>query len=237
MSKPGQRVLAELRKLIASGELAAGECIAETSATEHLQVSRMPVRTALRTLEQESLLHKTRRGYRVRAMIRGDVAGTVEVRDVLEGPTAYQAAGCGLSTEARATLEECLAEGDRLFTNGQVSLEELERCQRMSMRFHRTIVEANGDPTIAVVLARNDHLLFASVNALAVDHDNLEQGFRRFSFVYMQHHVVVGAPVNGQGTRIEVIMHKHVNATPRYASYFDPARKGAVALYGDTIAN
>lgn len=29
MSKPGQRVLAELRKLIASGELAAGERIVE----------------------------------------------------------------------------------------------------------------------------------------------------------------------------------------------------------------
>ncbi|MCR1761056.1 GntR family transcriptional regulator, partial [Pseudomonas aeruginosa] len=43
MSKPGQRVLAELRKLIASGELAAGERIVEIPTAERLQVSRMPV--------------------------------------------------------------------------------------------------------------------------------------------------------------------------------------------------
>ncbi len=68
MSKPGQRVLAELRKLIASGELAAGERIVEIPTAERLQVSRMPVRIALRTLEQEGLLCKTGRGYRVRVL-------------------------------------------------------------------------------------------------------------------------------------------------------------------------
>lgn len=85
MSKPGQRVLAELRKLIASGELAAGERIVEIPTAERLQVSRMPVRIALRTLEQEGLLCKTGRGYRVRAVTREDIAGAVEVRGVLEG--------------------------------------------------------------------------------------------------------------------------------------------------------
>ncbi len=62
MSKPGQRVLAELRKLIASGELAAGERIVEIPTAERLQVSRMPVRIALRTLEQAFLLKGTHAG-------------------------------------------------------------------------------------------------------------------------------------------------------------------------------
>lgn len=86
-----------------------------------------------------------------------------------------------------------------MFANGQVLLEELERYQRMNMRFHRTIIEASGNPAIAVALARNDHLPFASVSALAVDRDNLEQEFRRFNFAHMQHHAVVDALVNGQG--------------------------------------
>ncbi|MEZ1842456.1 FCD domain-containing protein, partial [Pseudomonas putida] len=89
------------------------------------------------------LLCKTGRGYRVRAVTREDIAGAVEVRGVLEGLAARQAAERGLSAEARATLEDCLAEGDRLFANGQVLLEELERYQRMNMRFHRTIIEAS----------------------------------------------------------------------------------------------
>ena len=222
-------MLAELRKLIASGELAAGERIVEIPTAERLQVSRMPVRIALRTLEQEGLLCKTGRGYRVRAVTREDIAGAVEVRGVLEGLAARQAAERGLSAEARATLEECLAEGDRLFANGQVLLEELERYQRMNMRFHRTIIEASGNPAIAVA--------FASVSALAVDRDNLEQEFRRFNFAHMQHHAVVDALVNGQGARAEAIMREHANATLRYADYFDPARQGVTVLHGDVAAD
>ncbi|WP_265284602.1 GntR family transcriptional regulator, partial [Pseudomonas aeruginosa] len=42
----------------------AGERIVEIPTAERLQVSRMPVRIALRTLEQEGLLCKTGRGYR-----------------------------------------------------------------------------------------------------------------------------------------------------------------------------
>lgn len=173
----------------------------------------------------------------VRAVTREDIAGAVEVRGVLEGLAARQAAERGLSAEARATLEECLAEGDRLFANGQVLLEELERYQRMNMRFHRTIIEASGNPAIAVALARNDHLPFASVSALAVDRDNLEQEFRRFNFAHMQHHAVVDALVNGQGARAEAIMREHANATLRYADYFDPARKGVTVLHGDVAAD
>ncbi|MFO6140880.1 GntR family transcriptional regulator, partial [Pseudomonas aeruginosa] len=176
-------------------------------------------------------------GYRVRAVTREDIAGAVEVRGVLEGLAARQAAERGLSAEARATLEECLAEGDRLFANGQVLLEELERYQRMNMRFHRTIIEASGNPAIAVALARNDHLPFASVSALAVDRDNLEQEFRRFNFAHMQHHAVVDALVNGQGARAEAIMREHANATLRYADYFDPARQGVTVLHGDVAAD
>ncbi|MFO6276455.1 GntR family transcriptional regulator, partial [Pseudomonas aeruginosa] len=187
--------------------------------------------------QQAFLLCKTGRGYRVRAVTREDIAGAVEVRGVLEGLAARQAAERGLSAEARATLEECLAEGDRLFANGQVLLEELERYQRMNMRFHRTIIEASGNPAIAVALARNDHLPFASVSALAVDRDNLEQEFRRFNFAHMQHHAVVDALVNGQGARAEAIMREHANATLRYADYFDPARQGVTVLHGDVAAD
>ena len=89
MSKPGQRVLIALRKMIASGELAAGERIAEIPTAELLEVSRTPVRIAFRTLEQEGLLVKCAgRGYTVRAVSPADIAGAVEVRGVLEGQAA-----------------------------------------------------------------------------------------------------------------------------------------------------
>ncbi|BAN50873.1 GntR family transcriptional regulator [Metapseudomonas resinovorans] len=231
MSKPGQRVLAELRKMIASGELAAGERIIEIPTAERLQVSRMPVRMALRELEQEGLLIKSGgRGYTVRAVTAEDIAGAVEVRGVLEGLAARQAAERGIDDATREVLQGCLDEGDRLFEKGHVLLEELEAYHSLNMRFHRAIIDASGNRAIAEALARNDHLPFASVSSLAVDRNDLAREFRRFNFAHMQHHAVFDALVSGQGARAEAVMREHANATLRYAEYFLPQRQGVTVL-------
>lgn len=71
MSKPGQTILVALRKMIASGELAAGERLMEVPTAELFGVSRMPVRMAFRTLEQEGLLVPFGgRGFQVRSISR-----------------------------------------------------------------------------------------------------------------------------------------------------------------------
>lgn len=237
MSKPGQRVLAELRKLIASGELAAGERIVEIPTAERLQVSRMPVRIALRTLEQEGLLCKTGRGYRVRAVTREDIAGAVEVRGVLEGLAARQAAERGLSAEARATLEECLAEGDRLFANGQVLLEEPGALPAHEHAFPPHHHRGQWQP--------GDRRGAGAQRPPAVRLGERPGGGSRQSragippFQLRPHAAPRGGRRAGQrpGARAEAIMREHANATLRYADYFDPARKGVTVLHGDVAAD
>ncbi|MCF5734522.1 GntR family transcriptional regulator [Pseudomonas syringae] len=221
MSKPGQTVLVALRKMIASGELAAGERLMEVPTAELFGVSRMPVRMAFRTLEQEGLLVPFgRRGFQVRSISPMEIAGAVDVRGVLEGLAARQMAERGVTQEARDELEACLVQGDALFEKGHVTEDDLEVYHDMNMRLHRVIVEGSGNRAIADALSRNDHLPFASVTALAVDRDNLIREYRRFNFAHMQHHAVVDALVNGQGARAEAIMREHANATLRYAEIF-----------------
>ncbi|KPW83152.1 Transcriptional regulator GntR [Pseudomonas congelans] len=221
MSKPGQTVLVSLRKMIASGELPAGERLMEVPTAELFGVSRMPVRMAFRTLEQEGLLVPFGgRGFQVRSISPMEIAGAVDVRGVLEGLAARQMAERGLTQEARDELEACLVQGDALFEKGHVTEDDLEVYHDMNMRLHRVIVEGSGNRAIADALSRNDHLPFASVNALAVDRDNLIREYRRFNFAHMQHHAVVDALVNGQGARAEAIMREHANATLRYAEIF-----------------
>ncbi|MBP1143107.1 GntR family transcriptional regulator of vanillate catabolism [Pseudomonas sp. PvP027] len=221
MSKPGQTVLVSLRKMIASGELPAGERLMEVPTAELFGVSRMPVRMAFRTLEQEGLLVPFGgRGFQVRSISPMEIAGAVDVRGVLEGLAARQMAERGLTQEARDELEACLVQGDALFEKGHVTEDDLELYHDMNMRLHRVIVEGSGNRAIADALSRNDHLPFASVNALAVDRDNLIREYRRFNFAHMQHHAVVDALVNGQGARAEAIMREHANATLRYAEIF-----------------
>lgn len=221
MAKQGQRVLSTLRQMIISGELAAGERLAEIPTAEQLGVSRMPVRMAFRTLEQEGLLTKQpRRGYRVRQVTAEEISGAVEVRGVLEGLAACQAAQKGLSEAQRKGLLACLSEGDALFVKGYVSEADLEVYHDINKRFHALIIEASANPAIGAALARDEHLPFASVSALAIDRNHLELEFRRFNFAHMQHHAAFDAIEHGQGARAESIMREHANATLRYATLF-----------------
>jgi len=221
MNKPEQRVLIALRKMIAAGELAAGERVFEVTVAQQLEVSRTPVRLAFRTLEQEGLLvQHGGRGYQVRQVSAEDVAGAVQVRGVLEGLAARQAAERGLSVGDLTVLEECLTLGDALFTKGHLTDEDLQAYDELNLRFHRVIVEASGNPAIAQALARLAHLPFASVAALMADSKDLAGEYRRFNFSHMQHHAIVDALASRQATRAEALMSEHANATLRYARMF-----------------
>lgn len=226
MSKSGQRVISALRQMIISGELVAGERIAEIPTAERLGVSRTPIRIAFRSLEQEGLLIKLKnRGYRVREVTPEEVNGAVEVRGVLEGLAARQAAERGLTVEHRQSMVKCLIRGDALFAKGHVTEEDLEIYHEINQRFHALIIEASHNPAINIAKTRSEHMPFASVSSLAIDRDNLVGEYRRFNFAHMQHHAVFDAITHGQGARAEGIMREHANATLRYAQIFNSELK------------
>ncbi len=221
MVNQGQRVLSILRQMIISGELKAGERLAEIPTAQQLGVSRMPVRIAFRALAQEGLLIQLpRRGYRVREVALDEINGAVEVRGVLEGLAAYQAAQRGLEERAKQGLVECLEQGDLLFDKAYVTEEDLELYHELNKRFHLLIVEASANPAILATLARVEHIPFASVNALAIDPDRMDQEYRRFNYAHMQHHAVFDAIVQGQAGRAEAVMREHAYATLRYVTLF-----------------
>ncbi|KZN12822.1 GntR family transcriptional regulator [Marinomonas sp. TW1] len=221
MSKSGQEVISRLRQMVLSGELAAGERIAEIPTAERLGVSRTPIRIAFRTLEQEGLLTKRpARGYEVRQVTLSDITGAIEVRGVLEGLAARQAAENGLSEGQKIELKQLLQAGDQLFENGQLDEQDLAQYHDINQRFHQIIIDASNNPAIYEALSRNEHLPFASVSALAFDRNNLVLEFRRFNFAHMQHHAVFDAISQGQSSRAESIMREHANATLGYAKVF-----------------
>ncbi|MBJ7552997.1 GntR family transcriptional regulator [Marinomonas spartinae] len=221
MSKPGQQVISRLRQMILSGELPAGQRLAEIPTSEELGVSRTPVRIAFRTLEQEGLLTKLpRRGYIVRQVTQEEITGSIEVRGVLEGLAARQAAEIGLSDAHKEELIYLLKQGDALFLNGTIDEQDLEQYHDINKRFHQIIITASHNPAIEEALSRNEHLPFASISALAFDKNNLSREYRRFNFAHMQHHAAVDAIIHGQGSRAEAIMREHANATLGYAKIF-----------------
>lgn len=215
MSRSNNHVVLTLRQKILSGELAAGTRLAEIPTAENLGVSRTPVRIAFRALEQEGLLTKLpRRGYEVRTVSTSEIEGAVEVRGVLEGLAARQAAERGLTEHQRQILQSLLDQGDALVLNGTTVTEAaLEQYQQINKQFHDIIIEAAQNPAIQAALSRSEHLPFASASALAFDPNNMAHESKRFAFAHQQHHHVFYAIIQGLGTRAEGIMREHANAT------------------------
>lgn len=222
MAREGQGVVSILRDKIVSGEFTAGERLAEIPTAELLGLSRTPVRIAFRALEQEGLLTKLpRRGYMVRKITHHEISGSIEVRGVLEGLAARQAAEKGLDEATIEGLKQCLLEGDGLFHKGSINQQDIEAYNVLNKRFHDLIIQASGNQAIQSALQLNEHLPFASVSALAFNPDQLDREFRRFNYAHMQHHAVFDALIKRQGTRSEAIMREHANATLNYAELFD----------------
>lgn len=110
-------VYLRLRSAIISGHFAAGERFVERALTERLQVSRTPIREAIKRLEQEGLVVcYPHRGCFVRSPSYEEAREAYEMRRVAEGVAGELAASRatdeelqairGLLTATRTRLEE-----------------------------------------------------------------------------------------------------------------------------------
>ena len=211
--KPGQKVIVALRRMIASGALRDGERIGEIATAARLGVSRMPVRTALRALEQEGLVVKLgARGYAARGISAVQIDGAIEVRGALEGLAARRLALQGLDRNIDRMLTACLAEGDALFAKGHLAGGDLERFHAYNLRFHDALTQGCGNPAIGIALARNNHLPFASAAALALDWDDLVGEYAHLSRAHGEHHAVIDAIRGGRADDAEQLMRAHAHA-------------------------
>ncbi len=80
----GQHVVDHLRRLIITGELPSGTHLVEAQLSEAFDVSRGPVRDALRQLETEGLVESRRRGVFVIGLTLDDIEELYGLRRLLE---------------------------------------------------------------------------------------------------------------------------------------------------------
>ncbi|MEY2656004.1 MAG: hypothetical protein RLZZ524_3032, partial [Pseudomonadota bacterium] len=213
--KPGSAqdtptVVAVLRRQIIDGELPPGMRVAEIPLAQALGVSRTPVRLAFRTLEQEGLLEKAgARGYAVRAISEADVRCAIEVRGVLEGLAARHLAERGPDAAELAVLQACLDEGEAVLAKGSLEPDDIGRWSALNTRFHATLIGADASRVIADAIARNNHLPFASADAIVIDAQALDREFRKLQQAQLQHQLVVEALTLRESARVEALMREH----------------------------
>lgn len=100
-----ESVVAHIRMLIATGQLAQGDRVKELDISQKLGISRGPVREAVRRLSASGLLvSTTNMGSRVVVLTEATVLQAYQVREVLESLAARLAAENMTPDEGRALL-------------------------------------------------------------------------------------------------------------------------------------
>ncbi|MFF6776936.1 GntR family transcriptional regulator [Streptomyces sp. NPDC012637] len=143
-----QFVLEELRRAITTGELRPGDPIRQDSLAASLDVSRVPLREALKALEAEGLVvHHVHRGYFVAELSMADLEEIYRIRQLLE-TEAVRAALARMPDGLTGTLERIQEEVERAAGAGDVTaMAEANR------RFHFTLIEASGMPRLVRLIA------------------------------------------------------------------------------------
>ena len=127
-------VVALIRELVITGELAAGEQLRQRDLAQRFGVSQTPVREAMRRLESEGLLVcDTHRGFTVMSPDAGPVEENFQIRAALESLGASLAAS-KIDADGLARLAS-LNERMRSLADGDPAYPDLNR------EFHFTIYE------------------------------------------------------------------------------------------------
>lgn len=164
MGKLFSKTYLALRQEILSGKLVAGESLIEQTLANRFEVSRTPIREAIRQLQQEGLVESDRGGgLRVTVITIADAIHLYDCRLGLEQIAAMGA--CENATAAQIEdLQDCLAQANLAEpiviknTSGasaDVSVndaEELENRLHIDQSFHRLLADSSGNPQLADLL-------------------------------------------------------------------------------------
>ena len=144
-----------IREAILDGELPAGARLKEDELAERLDVSRTPVREALRRLEAEGLVvHEPKRGAAVRSYTPEELDDMYRLRALLEGYAARLAAE-RMTPEVLDQLRASCLRFERLAGRRRAAIRDLAR---ENMIFHECVLLAAGDQRLADMVRSVIHL-------------------------------------------------------------------------------
>lgn len=140
-----------LKTAILSGELLPGQRLVESQLAETLQVSRTPVREALRQLQREHLVTPNPMGIlHVTLISVADAADLYDCRIALEDLAIRGA--CQQITDAQLQeLEQLLLQTEKLVDSPPTQLTRY-RLLDLDYRFHRLLAQSSANPWLVELL-------------------------------------------------------------------------------------
>lgn len=140
------QVFEKLEHDIISGVIARGEAFTEQQLADRMNVSRTPIREALRRLGQERLIVESGKGHLVVGITRDDLGDLMDIRLRLEGLAARFAAE-KMTDDGRARMRE-LSDLQEFYTKKR----NLEKLREIDDAFHEAIYGLCGRTALQDVL-------------------------------------------------------------------------------------
>ena len=192
-----ERVLAGIR----TGDLRPGDRLTETDLATRLQISRTPVREAIRRLEADGLVvHVPRVGATIRTLDYSEVMELYEMRTVLEATAARMA--------ARAASDIEISELEEINADLAAAVGDASRAYELNRMFHETLAKAAKNRfLIKSMAALQKALLILGTSTLADE--------TRAREAVSEHEAVLGALRNRDGAAAEAAMRTHLEASHR----------------------
>lgn len=150
-----QHAYAEIRRRILEGELLPANPLSEHQLATAMQLSRTPVREAIKRLEKEGLVRSIpNRGTFIAEPSAHDIMEIYQVRERLEG-LAARIAAAQMPPEDRLALEHEVALTDMLSAEGRIG-----EIFQSDIRFHKLIIAATQNSRLSAILATLDDQMY-----------------------------------------------------------------------------
>lgn len=187
-------VSGEIRERILNGTFPPGSRLVERDLAEEFEVSRFPVREALRILNQEGFVENLpTRGIVVKQLKRKEVEEIFDLREALEGLASRRAAERAASGVSSGLHD--LVEG----SHEALVSHDLDAAHRANSAFHDEIIAFSGNEILQDVLTPlmgRLHWIFRQISD--------------FDQVYKEHAALCEAIESGDPDRAAAAAQKHV---------------------------
>jgi DNA-binding GntR family transcriptional regulator len=197
-----QQIYDFLRSAIIDGTLKPNQRLVEKSLAEELQVSRTPVREALRHLEVEGLIqYLPQRRVLVRQFSPEEIAEVYDLRILLEGYAARLAAKRARFDDIQA-LEHLCADFEATLRNEPDLIQQVYRLVNLNDRLHATILQISGNRRLmqTVRIATEMPLVYRSYWHTDVHRKSSNEYHKRIALAIKEQ----------DAARAEELMHEHL---------------------------
>ncbi|MEH7238828.1 GntR family transcriptional regulator [Bacillus sp. JJ1562] len=196
--------LTYIKDAIITGKYEPGKRLTEESLAKELNISRTPIREAIKQLESDGLITPLKRGVIVRNFTKKDIQQIYDLRALLESYAAGQAAYYRNDMDVQKMIGANIKYGEIIdLQAGKPGISRVYEIVKVNQEFHEAILKAS----------RNEHLRFHISKVVVVP--LVFRSFYWYDTNEMKrslevHKTILQAIQNRESERAKIAMQEHI---------------------------